>query len=448
MTPHPTWPDRRVVALWFGAFAVYAGIDGAFAGHEDAVWGVWGVAAYTVAALLLRYGKRWWPGLTVALAGGLAGPFVYLAIREAVPAEVKVLTRGAHYLLAHGTPYLPKSQLTDWTSYNPYLPVMEAFGIPRAAGLPGILGDPRLYTSLATIALLWASFAVMTPHRTRGCPDCRGHAVRLTVILAASPLIAFPLALGITDPPLIALTCLALALLARGWLLRASLVTAVACAMKYTAWALVPVFTVMLWARYAPRVAAWFTATTIGAAVILALITAPRAVAQSASLVANTVSFPLGLTKHKTPAASPLPGHLIADLGPAGHATAIAILGLAAVAFVVWLVVRPPKTAEAAGYRLAAGYAGMFTLDPSTRFGYYAYPLCLLAWLALVKFQAAAPPAPRLVPGLGRRLALRRRISPGLPDPVGSHDEANVSERGVPPTTAGGTRGAASSGER
>jgi hypothetical protein len=405
VTPHPTWPDRRVVALWFGAFAIYAGIDGAFAGHEDAAWGLWGFAAYTVAALLLRYGKHWWPGLTVALAAGLAGPFIYLAIREAVPAEVTVLTRGARYLLAHGTPYLPKSQLTDWTSYNPYLPVMEAFGIPRAAGLPGILGDPRLYTSVVTIALLWASFAVMTPHRTRDCHDCRGHAVRLTVILAASPLIAFPLALGITDPPLIALTCLALALLARGWLLRVSLVTGVACAMKYTAWALVPVFAVMLWVRYTPRVAAWFTAAAVGSAAILALITAPRALAQSASLVANTVEFPLGLTKQKTPAASPLPGHLIASLGPAGHAAAITILGIAALAFVVWLVVRPPKTAQAAGYRLAAGYAGMFTLDPSTRFGYYVYPLCILAWLALTTFQATGPPAT-----LGWWNALRRRM--------------------------------------
>jgi phosphatidylinositol alpha-1,6-mannosyltransferase len=418
VTAHPTWPDRRTVALWFGAFAIYAGIDGAFAGHEDAAWGIWGFAAYTVAALLLRYGQRWWPGLTVALAGGLAGPFAYLAIREAVPAEVTVLTRGARYLLAHGTPYLPKSQLTDWTSYNPYLPVMEAFGIPRAAGLPGLLGDPRLYTSLVTIALLWVSFAVMTPHRTRDCHDCRGHALRLTVILAASPLIAFPLALGITDPPLIALTCLALALLAREWLLRASLVVAIACAMKYTAWALVPVFAVMLWVRYSPRVAAWFTATTIGSAAILAFITAPRALAQSASLVANTVAFPLGLTKQKTPAASPLPGHLIASLGSAGHTTAIAILGIAAVAFVAWLVARPPKDARAAGYRLAVGYAGMFTLDPSTRFGYYVYPLCIVAWLALTKFQATAPPVPRSVPGLRRRLALGQRVHRGPAEPA------------------------------
>jgi len=36
----------------------------------------------------------------------------------------------------------------------------------------------------------------------------------------ASPVIAFPLALGVTDPPVIALTCLALAWASRGKLVR------------------------------------------------------------------------------------------------------------------------------------------------------------------------------------------------------------------------------------
>ena len=34
----------------------------------------------------------------------------------------------------------------------------------------------------------------------------------LTAIAVASPLIAFPLTVGVTDPPIIALTCLTLAL--------------------------------------------------------------------------------------------------------------------------------------------------------------------------------------------------------------------------------------------
>ena len=56
---------------------------------------------------------------------------------------------------------------------------------------------------------------------------------------------------------------------------------------------------------------------------------------------------------------------------------------LAVLAFVGWLIARPPRDERDAAVRLAVGYAVMFTLDPSTRFGYYAYPLALVGWLAL-----------------------------------------------------------------
>ena len=67
-----------------------------------------------------------------------------------------VIGRAANHLLKHGTPYLPPAQLTDWTSYNPYLPVMEVFGVPGAGGPAGVLGDPRIYITLVTIALVGA----------------------------------------------------------------------------------------------------------------------------------------------------------------------------------------------------------------------------------------------------------------------------------------------------
>ena len=57
----------------------------------------------------------------------------------------------------------------------------------------------------------------------------------------------------------------------------------------------------------------------------------------------------------------------------------------AAVAFTAWILLRPPRDARAVAWRLAVGYAVMFVLDPSTRFGYFAYPLALLGWLALTK---------------------------------------------------------------
>jgi len=145
------------------------------------------------------------------------------------------------------------------------------------------------------------------------------------------------------------------------------------------------VLAIMAWVRYAPRAAARFTATAVGTAGILALLVAPEAMATPDAVKQNLIDYPLGLTKHKTPAASPLPGHLIAQLGAVGHYTAMALMVLAAVAFAAWILLRPPRDARDAAWRLAVGYAVMFILDPATRFGYFAYPLGLLGWLALTE---------------------------------------------------------------
>jgi hypothetical protein len=407
---HDPWPSRRLVSVWFACFAVYAGLLALFAGGEDGTWGAWGFCAYAIAALALRFagtstsgasmsgastsgastraGDRWWPGLTVVIGGCLIGPFLYLAVTQSDPAEITVIARGAVHLLRHGTPYLPVSQLTSWISYNPYLPLMDLFGLPRAGlgtatGLPRVIGDPRIYTSVFTIALLAISFALMARHDIRTCGQCRARSTWITAIAVTSPVIGFPLVLGITDPPVIAVTILALSFLSRGWLARTALAVAVACALKYTAWPLVPVFAVMAWARYSPRAAARFTVTTLVAACALALAAAPNGLSNPGSILQNTIDYPFGLTKIKTVAASPLPGHLLASTGPAGDAAAVAILLVAALAFAAWLIGRPPRTYRDVAVRLAIAYILLFTLAPATRYGYYIYPLALLFWLPL-----------------------------------------------------------------
>jgi len=400
---HDAWPSRRLVSVWFACFAVYAGLLALLAGGEDGIWGAWGFGAYAIAALALRFtdgsasasgdtGDRWWPGLAIVVGGGLIGPFLYLAITHPDPAEVTVMARGAVHLVRHGTPYLPVSQLTAWTSYNPYLPLMDLFGLPRAglgtaSGLARVFGDPRIYTSLFTGALLAISFALMARHDVRTCAQCRARSTRITVIAVTSPVIGFPLVLGITDPPVIAVTILALSFLARGWLTRTALAVAVACALKYTAWPLVPVFVAAAWARYSLRDAARLLVTALVAACALALAAAPNALSNPASIVANTLDYPLGLTKIKTVAASPLPGHLLASTGHAGHTAAVAILLVALLVFAAWLIVRPPRSYRDVAVRLAVAYILLFTLAPATRYGYYIYPLALLFWLPLSRGQ-------------------------------------------------------------
>ena len=396
---HVALPGRRAITVWFAIFTVYAGAE-IFTRHADGTWGAWACGGYALATVLFLVTRNWLAPLAAAITGAFLAPLVWMILKvpDTSTAEVVVINRSADYLAKHGTPYLPAHLITDWQHYNPYLPLMELFGLPRAAGLPGLLGDPRVWTSLVTVVALTAAFALMVPGGGR---DRRNRVAVLTAIAVSSPLVGFPLTVGVTDPPIIALTCLTLALAARRRFVRAALALAVACAMKSTAWAVVPVLAVMAWFRESHQAAVKFTGAVIGAAVLLALAVAPNVLATPDAIKQNLIDYPLGTSKFKTVAASPLPGHLISQLGHAGHLTVDALLLLAVIAFAVWLLARPPRDTRDATVRLIAVYAVLFTLAPSTRYGYYAYPLALVGWLALTR------------PGSAREASSRRGLRLG-----------------------------------
>src|SRR5262249_12411039 len=140
---------------------------------------------------------------------------------------------------------------------------------------------------------------------------------------------------------------------------------------------------------------AWrFLGITVLVAGTLAVVMAPAALADPYAFLQNTVLFPLGLTQHKTPAASPLPGHLLANTGMAGHWAAVGLLIAAGIGFAGWRVGGPPADARGAAWRLAVGLAVMFTLAPATRWGYFVYPIGLIGWLLLTKPPAALQAGP------------------------------------------------------
>ena len=212
---HLGLPSRPAMTAWFAAFTVYAGVT-ILTGHADGTWAAWACGGYAVTTILLLVTRSWVVPLTAAVGGTLIAPLLWLITKAAPTGEVVVISQSASYLLKHGTPYLPQSLLTSWTSYNPYLPFMEIFGLPRSAGLAGVLGDPRIWTTLVTISALAVAFTVVSPHRIRDCRQCRSRVAWLTTVATVSPVIAFPLSVGVTDPPVIALTCLTLALAYRG----------------------------------------------------------------------------------------------------------------------------------------------------------------------------------------------------------------------------------------
>jgi hypothetical protein len=185
----------------------------------------------------------------------------------------------------------------------------------------------------------------------------------------------------------------------------AALALGAACAMKYTAWPALAIVAVMVAARDGVRPAVRFTAGSLAAAAGLVAAFAPAALRHPASILENTVAYPLGLTTAKSPAQSPLPGHLIATLGPAGHTAALALLAVAGLATVASLVLAPPVTPAAAARRLAIGLTALFLLSPATRFGYFIYPISLYAWAILSDGEEA-------------RRARRATVDLALPDLV------------------------------
>jgi Glycosyltransferase family 87 len=381
-----TWPGCWL-AVVFAVSALYAGLFALVS--SDPVHRLWGDMAFCgygaafVVALLSgreRLGQASRRGIDIALIAALLGalvvPLSVMAARHLRQPEVDVVARSASMLIHTGTPYASTSALastTDPNAYNPYLPVMALFGLPRALLGNGALTDPRIWFGLAFIAVFaWAL-------RAGGARD----AWRWTVLVVASPVIALELAVGGTDVPMVAFLSLGFGLLATASSRRialAGVALGIAAGMKATAWPGLAVAIVMLAARDGWREACRFTAVAVAVAAVCVgpFLTNPR------PLVVNTIEFPLGLLDIKSAAASPLPGHLIAGLGRAGHTTVVVLLVLTAVGVAATLVTRPPRTVPRAVFLLAWAMSLMFVLAPSTRFGYFIYPGTLALWLLAV----------------------------------------------------------------
>jgi hypothetical protein len=343
-------------------------------------WGVAAACAYLIGALVIVAGRYspWFArfgidiALVVLLCGAVIVPLVWLAWHGQAQPEVTVVARSAKTLINNGTPYKSPKQLaatTDPNAYNPYLPLMAAFGVPQALFGQGALTDPRVWFGVVFLVV----FAVAL--RIGGAKDY----VRWATLVTASPVIAFELAVGGTDVPMVAFMCLGFAFLWRNQgELAAGLALGIASSMKATAWPALAVAFALLYVRDGSR-AAW--KFTIMAIAMVAVCVGPFAVTNPGSLVRNTILFPLGLASVKSQAASPLLGHVIAGTGPVGHTIVVGLLIASGLAIAVSLVVRPPRDVPAATIRLVIGLSLMFVLAPSTRFGYFIYPAAMVLWL-------------------------------------------------------------------
>ena len=391
--PSPATIPRSGMIVALAACAVFAiamALVTTYQAHR--LWGVFAGCSYLLAAMAVLVWKS--RGLDLALvitlAGALVAPMWLMAAHHLQQPEVQVINQSAAMLIHRGTPYPGPAALAATHNpnvFDPYLPAMTVFGIPRVLLGFSPVTDPRIWFGAAFVLAFAVALTVA------GARDV----VRWTALVTASPVVAFSLTVGGTDVPVLACQCLGLALLwRRPQPVLAWLALGAAAAMKATAWPALLIVAVMVAVRDGRRAAVSMTATALG---VVAAVVGPVAVLGPRSLVQNTIEFPLGLTSVKSDAVSPLPGRLLAETGHAGHLIAVALLVLAALAVIVSLVVRPPRTVPAATWRLAIGLTAMFVLAPATRFGYFVYPVGLLIWLEVSRMGREAPAG---LPGAGR----------------------------------------------
>jgi Glycosyltransferase family 87 len=391
--PHQPWFDRRYEMAAYWIFAAYAVAVVLLAGGQDVIWAAWAAPAYAIAAVAVTWSRSWAVAALTAVFAVAVPLLVMMAQGGELAAGMTVIDRSAALLIRDGTPYLPSGQLSSWLAYNPYLPAMALFGLPSAVGLQGAPGDPRVWLVLVTVAGIAAALSLGVPHSVKDCVGCRRTLLRSIAFATACPAVALNLAVTTTDPPVLALMLLAIALLnfpERLW--PAAMALGLACAMKPTAWLAIPVLAAMLRYRDGTREAVRFTAISVA---VFLVITLPVMLADPVAMAQNTVLFPLGLTAHLTPAQSLTPGDLLARTGPVGHDLSVGLLIVVGIAVAVLLLIRPPRSPRAAAWWLAIGLAFMFTLGPDERFGYFIYPLGLVGWLLLTR---PAKPVPDTVP--------------------------------------------------
>jgi uncharacterized membrane protein len=374
---------RRWLVCVFGAFAIFAAMVAIFStDHVHQLWGSMAACAYGVALLAVLVWKERGAdvALWLALFGGLVIPLAWLAANALEQPEVAVVAGSAVSLIHHGTPYADPATLAATRNpnvYDPYLPLMALFGMPSALFGAGLLTDPRVWFGVVFLIVFWYAL------RRGGARD----SWRWAVLVAGSPVIAFELAVGGTDVPMVGFLCLGFAILWEKKPILAGLALGVAAAMKATAWPALLVAVALLWIRDGRRTAGQFALSAIA---VIAVLVGPFAVLYPRALVENTIKFPLGLAHVTSQASSPLPGHDIAATGPVGHAIVVVLLVLAGLAVAVSLVVRPPRSVPRAVLLLAGAMTLMFVLAPSTRFGYLIYPEALAIWLVAVVAGRAA----------------------------------------------------------
>lgn len=376
--------DRYALAAYLVSAVAFLQIT-TLASHR--AWAQVAVGAYAVALAVSLVPRARTAAGWIAALGSVAVPLVIMAARDVAQPEVHVLSDGARSLLETGTPYHSSPEALD--DYRPYLPLLFAFGLPRALGLDSPLGDPRVWIAAVFVTSVLVGGRPTAP---RDLPDRRGS---LLPLFLAMPLLAMTLAVSAIDLPMTAAATLAvLAVSRRGWVL-AALASGAAMAMKPTMGLLVVLLAVELLRTHGVGRSLRYL---LSAGLTTGLLVVPVLIGDPEALWANVVSFPAGLEDVETPAQSPFPGVLLASAG--GRELALALMSAGALAWVVHAWRRPTTDCTALAYRVAGAFTTVYLLAPASRAGYLVLPLTLL-FVGWVRRPGTAPPVTTRATGSG-----------------------------------------------
>jgi hypothetical protein len=272
----------------------------------------------------------------------------------------------AHHHLINAETGVP-----PFESFFPYFPLMGVFGLPSVAQheLQGF-SDARVWMSIFTVLIMIIALGIL-----RAPPDRKIRAAQVLVVLPTGALF---LTTGGDDMPILALCLLALVTMQRNRTWATGVILGVACAMKLTAWPFALALLAVSRTKQGRR--AW-DQTAIALAAVMAVVVVPYALAGPRAFIANVVAFPLGLAGVKSPAASPLPGHIIATTFPAlRHLVLPAVFMIGGVILARFVKRHWPLDLPMALRLLAVATAVVICSATATRIGYLIYPLNFWLW--------------------------------------------------------------------
>jgi hypothetical protein len=271
---------------------------------------------------------------------------------------------------SHGKVVYHAPGISTVNTFVPYLPLMAVFGMPSEKKHDIVLTDARIFFSLAT--LLVAGVALWL------CPADGRRKMRALQVIAILPTAALPLATGGDDMPIVAFLLLAMVLAQRRQPFASGVVLGIVSAMKFTAW---PLAALALFAARNRKGDRRPLTMFLGMLVIAGPVVVPFALGGPWAFFDNVVLFPLGLSGVKSPAASPLPGHLLVSAFPFLHRILPLAVGLVGGALLAWYLYRRPPRTAAQVCKVGGVVMGVITLlAPATRIGYLLYPINFFVW--------------------------------------------------------------------